>query len=62
MLITVYRTFTVWALVDPVPTKRREGAELLKFLFTDLRVLGRVFLNIRHPVESWGRCERRAGG
>lgn len=46
-------TFTVSALADPVPTKRREGAELLKFLFADLKAPGRVFLNIlRHPAKS----------
>jgi len=48
-------TFTAWALVGPVPTKRREGVELLKFLFTDFKAPGRVFLNIiGHPVGSGG--------
>lgn len=55
MLRRIDCTFTACALEDPVPTKRREGAELLKFLFADLKAPGRVFLNIlRHPVGSGG--------
>jgi hypothetical protein len=58
-------TFTVLALAGPVPTKRREGAELLKFLFTDLKVPGRAFLNIFDTQleagvwqgRNWGKWE-----